>query len=367
MATNIQKSLEKTYFQGQYVFNYGGLVPNIPPTPTPSASQQPTPTPTPTPSITPTTTLTATPTTTPSNTPSITPSQTASPTPSITATNTPTPSTTAQPTPTPTNTQTPTPSSTPAASGTTEAETYLAAVLSAGGTLDATLSAETITLFTSIVSNNLWDKIQQFYPILGGTGSASAIEGKSALSKITWNGGMSFTSNGAKSNGSNAYGNIAYNENDDATLNDQHISFYSNQNISSDGFLMGLVNGGNATGMYAYDSSGDAGARITSAAWSVDTTDTDSLGHYFANRSASNSQKLYKNGVEEATSTTASTSKQNGNYYVFARNNIASGSADAYRNARCAFISIGKSLTAGEVSTLSTIVNTFNTNLGRNY
>lgn len=367
MATNIQKSLEKTYFQGQYVFNYGGLVPNIPPTPTPSASAPPTPTPTPTPSITPTTTLTATPTQTPSNTPSITPSNTASPTPSITATNTPTPSTTAQPTPTPTNTNTPTPSSTPAASGTTEAETYLAAVLAAGGTLTPTMSAETITLFTGIVSNNLWDKIQQFFPLLGATGSACAIEGKSALSKITWNGGMTFTTLGAKSNGSNAYGNIAYNENTDANANDIHISFYSNQNISSDGFLMGLANTTNVTGLYAYDSSSDAGARITSATWSVDTSDLDSLGHYFGVRSAGNSQKLYKNGTEEATGTYAATAKQNGNYYVFARNNIGAGSTDAYRNARCAFISIGRSLTAGEVSTLSTLVNTFNTNLARNY
>jgi hypothetical protein len=284
-----------------------------------------------------------------------------------TQTQTPTPSITTSNTPTPTQTNTPTPSSTPAASGTTEAQTYLAAVLSAGGTLNATISAETITLFTSIVSNNLWDKIQQFYPLLGNVGGSAAIEGKSALSKITWFGGMTFTSNGAKSNGSNAYGNISYNQDTDSTLNNHHLSFYSNQNISSDGYLMGLVNGGNATGMYAYDSSGDAGGRITSATWSVDTTDTDSLGHYLANRSSSSSQILYKNGVSQISSVINSTSKVVGNYYVFARNNVGAGSVDAYRNARCAFISIGYSLTAGEVSTLSTIVNTFNTNLGRNY
>jgi hypothetical protein len=71
--------------------------------------------------------------------------------------------------------------------------------------------------------------------------------------------------------------------------------------------------------------------------------------------------------VSQVSSVIGSTSKVAGNYYVFARNNVGAGSVDAYRNARCAFISIGYSLTAGEVSTLSTIVNTFNTNLGRNY
>jgi hypothetical protein len=46
------KSLEETYFQGEYVGNYGGFVPAIvlvPPTPYPSPSMTSTPTPTPSP------------------------------------------------------------------------------------------------------------------------------------------------------------------------------------------------------------------------------------------------------------------------------------------------------------------------------
>ena len=98
----IQKSLERTLFQGQYVFNYGGLVPNI-------FGAAPSPSPTPTPTQTPTQTTTPTITPTPSTTPTITPTPTTTPTttPTITPTNTTTP------TITPTKTLTPTPSSTP--------------------------------------------------------------------------------------------------------------------------------------------------------------------------------------------------------------------------------------------------------------
>jgi hypothetical protein len=77
------KSLERTYFQGEYVYEYGGWVPIYPvfqttmnptptPTPTPS-STRPTPTPTRTPTATPTTTLTTTPTQTQTRTPTATP------------------------------------------------------------------------------------------------------------------------------------------------------------------------------------------------------------------------------------------------------------------------------------------------------
>lgn len=78
------KSLLTQYFQGEQVYNYGGLVPGILfPNPSPS----PTPSNTPTPSITPTTTPTITPTNTTTNTPS--PTQTKTPTQTTTPTNTP--------------------------------------------------------------------------------------------------------------------------------------------------------------------------------------------------------------------------------------------------------------------------------------
>lgn len=344
-------------------------------TPTPTPSQTQTPTPSITPSATPGNTPTATPSNTPSITPSITPTITSSPTPTNTASNTPTntpsntPSITPTNTPSTTPTNTPTPSTSPLPSGTTEARAYLTAVVNAGGTLSSTISAATETLFTSIVSAGLWDKMTQFYPLLGGTGAACAIEGKSASSKITWNGGMTFSSLGAAGNGTNAYGNVAYNENTLSTLNNFHQSFYSNSDVRSDGLFLGITDGTNRTGMYGwdFDGTGKMGNVVQASGAYASTTNLSSLAFYIGNRTASNAQNIYANGTLRTSNTTASTSKVNANFYVFARNNTSSGSADAFRNARCAFFSLGLSLSAADVTNLQNAVHTFNTTLGRNY
>lgn len=125
------KSLVEKYFQGEYVYNYGGWVPKYPvltntlkPTPTPTPSNTPTPTITPTNTATPTNTptntasSTSTPTQTPTSTPTYTSTQTPTPTPSFTPTSTQTiaPTNTQTPTATipvtPTTTQTPSPTPT---------------------------------------------------------------------------------------------------------------------------------------------------------------------------------------------------------------------------------------------------------------
>lgn len=346
------------------------------PTPTNTASNTPTNTPSNTPSTTPSNTPSITPTNTPSITPSNTPSITPTNTPSTTPSNTPsitpsiTPSNTPSNTPSITPTNTPTPSTSPLPSGTTEARAYLTAVVNAGGTLSSTISAATETLFTSIVSAGLWDKMTQFYPLLGGTGASCAIEGKSATSKITWNGGMTFGSLGAAGNGTNAYGNVAYNENTLSTLNNFHQSFYSNSNVRSDGLFLGVTDGTNRTSMYGWDfsaPSAQAGNVVQASGAYAAFNNLSSLAFYIGNRTASNAQNIYANGTLRASNTTASTSKVNGNFYVFARNNTSSGSADAFRNARCAFFSLGLSLSATDVTNLQNAVHTFNTTLGRNY
>lgn len=84
------RKIVETYFNGEKIYNFGGLVPEVfvpdppapSPTPTPTITPTTTLTPTPTPSITPT--LTSSPTPTPTNTPSITPSITPTITPSAT-------------------------------------------------------------------------------------------------------------------------------------------------------------------------------------------------------------------------------------------------------------------------------------------
>jgi hypothetical protein len=194
-------------------------------TQTQTPTQTPTETPTETPTQTPTTTttLTSTPTQTSSQTPTPTTTTTLTSTPTETQTQTPTqtptqtttltstPTMTPTQTQTPTNTLTPTPSSTPPPSGTTEAQAYLEAVIQAGGTgIDSTVSACTITLFNQLFSNNLWNKIQAFYPMLGSNSNGTKFNAKNPLDtnaayRLQFNGGWSYSVSGITSNGTNAY------------------------------------------------------------------------------------------------------------------------------------------------------------------
>jgi len=84
---------------------------------------------------------------------------------------TPTPTTSATPTVTPSTSEvpvSPTPTSTPPALF-AEATTYLNALVSAGGSVDSTMSGATYTLFNDLYNAGVWSKITGLYPLLGTT------------------------------------------------------------------------------------------------------------------------------------------------------------------------------------------------------
>lgn len=373
-----------------------GVTPTQTPSNTPSTTPSNTPsiTPTNTPSITPTNTPSNTPTntpsTTPSNTPSITPSRTPAETPTNTPTNTPsitptntpsnTPSVTPSVTPSITATNTPTPSITPSTSvipsGTTEANLYLETVATAkGSALGSTISAATVTLFTSLVSNGLWDKLYAFYPMVGSTSSTCAINGKiPGEDSIVFNGGWTFNASGATPNGINAYGTTV-----NATLataqNSSHISYYSVSSNQNSGLDMGAVIPSSPfpmVGLYVREDSGSnavAGVRInaSSSVYSTYTTGNtfnDGRAYIIGSRTTSTAQRLYFNGALKTTTTNTSVNRPNLNIYLGARNN--NGTADAWGSKQCAFATIGSGLNDTEAGNLSTIINTFQTSLGRN-
>lgn len=310
---------------------------------------------TPTPTMTPTNTQTNTPTNTQTNTP----------------TNTGTPTSTA--TPTNTSTNTPTPSNTPPASGTTEANAFLAAVLATGGTFGSsgsTISAATQTLFTSLVSNSLWDKIIAFYPFVGGSSASCAINGKTpGTYNITWNGGMTFDSNGPKGNGTNGYGDTNINDDTVLNLNDVHLSLYSITDSQDAGADFGVRNSGNTSSFQSFvrqpsPDTNNFQSRIHDNTFNLISMGS-SKGYYIFTRTASNARRWYRNGTSIGNDTTTSVSKTNANIYFFARNIQGTGAAN-YNARQWVFASVGNGLTTTEMGTLSTIINTFETSLSRN-
>jgi hypothetical protein len=390
------------------------------PTPTPTntttQTQTPSETPTNTPSETPTNTPTNTNTGTPTNTPTNTQTQTQTPTntpasciwnftvanwndntnlwnscfpiptPTMTKTPTQTQTPTNTQTQTPTNTQTQTQTNTPTVSptaspfgpGTTEARLYLAEVLTAGGTgITNTVSAATITLFTSLVSYGLYDNLTVFYPMLGGVATSTALNGNrnsGTTYDLQYSGtGFTYTSSGATGNGATSYANTNF-RNTFLLQDNYSLGFYQFSdniplkteevimgNLSVDIPVLQIATNLNPS-LYFIRSGANGGATTAANGGNV-------KGFYALTRTGSTSSSLFRNGntTPILTATNSYTKSGSGaNIFLWNFNFNGNPYSNSYANQTLNFAFIGKGLTASQISTLSTIINLFQTTLGRN-
>jgi hypothetical protein len=308
-------------------------------------------------------------------TPSVTPTNT--PTPSVTQTQTQTPTNTATQTttPTPTNTGTPTltptPTTSPIAPLDPDAVAYLNAIITTGGTLNATISAATNTLFVDLKSNGLYSKIDAMYPLIGGTANSSMFNAKNPIDdnsafRLTYNGGGFTYSNAtgmAVPNGATIYCDTYYNPTNETTASNQHISVYTSTNVTAPIPFIGSFDG-NEVGIYPNFNNGGLfyptiranGQPYRGASQSTQR----GIGYFIATTDGTNVIGS-KNGVV-VVNAAQSPALTNLNHYLGNTNgNLSSGNAGTAR-----FATIGKALTTGELTTLSNIVNAFQTALGRN-
>lgn len=317
----------------------------------------------------------------PTPTPSITPTNTVTPTISLTPTLTPTPTISL----TPTNTVTPTISLTPTitpstslpASGTTEANAYLSAVVSAGGTgITSTVSAATRTLFTSLVSNGLYDKMKAFYPLLGGVSASAKFNAKNPLDtnaafRLTFNGGWTFNASGATGNNSNTYARTYISGSTLNTRFSQHMSVYvTKATNSSDCVEMGGADTASNTyteilvDLIAFGGN-FRGYNINSTGNGVDSTSHSAMtGYFVSSRESDTKSYLYKNGSLNYSSTTVTNGTVSRELVIGARND--NGTPAQFTDRPIGFVTLGNGLTPSEIQTLSTIVNTWATSVGRN-
>ena len=260
-------------------------------------------------------------------------------------------------------------------SGDADANAYIAAVTTAGGTLSGTEETAIQTLFTSLKSNSLYTKLDLFYPMMGGTSASTAlngIRGDSAYD-ITWNGSLTFSSLGVTGTGTNGdYGNTNYNPNTQGTATDFAWGIYgTNSNFDGEIYQFGAYDGtyinnhrretSGAVGLYGYDV---GSSRNTIAVAST------SDGQYTATFDNSNNKTIYFNadigGYATNTAAAGGTAAlANQPYYLFTLNINGSPYTGNYWSGRLSFFWVGEYLNTTEVETINTIITTFNTDLGR--
>jgi hypothetical protein len=277
-----------------------------------------------------------------------------------------TPSVSLSPSVTPTNT--PTPSSTGIVYD-ANAQAFFNAVEGGGDTLTLTEKSAVNTLVLDLKSAGLWTPLDCFYPFVGGTSSSCKWNLKdprdlNVARRITWTGGMSFSSSGITGNGLNSGG--------DTHLNPGAVPYPA--------ITIGVyINGGlvdTPTGWYdmgGYDGSDDA---MISLAFNNKTTryvcfngisyQTTTSGTYTASLltgvNTGTNSLLYQNTTQliNVGQALANVTESIGIGYS-QRTSPGSYSGRGYS---VAFIS-GAAFSAGNISSLNTAINTYNTTLSR--
>lgn len=252
-----------------------------------------------------------------------------------------------------------------------DAEIYLASVLAAGGTLDCNISGATIDLFAGLKSSGIWDKLNVFYPILGGTAASTAINAKSPGSfNITWNGSVVFNTSYVQSTGVSGYGNTGWDEVNNGPSVAENISYglYTTtdqgENASQVGD-MGAENGTYRTRMNIRQSGNFVGyAQQTYFTSALSSSNAVSSGFTLFQRTSVADMAAYRNNVLIG-STNSIPSSQRVNQDVFVMCYSISGAPSNRTTRRYNWFHIGQSFTAGERSTLNTLITNFNTALNR--
>lgn len=256
--------------------------------------------------------------------------------------------------------------------GDPDANAYISAVTTAGGTLSAGDEAAIQTLFTDLKSNSLYTKLDILYPMMGGTAASTALNGNRTNSAydITWNGSFGFSSNGVTGTGNNAdYGNTNYNLNTFGDPNNFGYGAYLTEgNFNGEVYQYGAFDG---TNLQAYR--GDSATNIGIAGWSnagrpsISVPQGQRDGQFTVTFSGTTKTLYFKDGGTNDTSisgtATGTAALTNQPFFLFTLN--LNGSAYRAYNGRIQTFWVGESLTSGEVTTINTIINDFNTTLGR--
>ena len=214
------------------------------------------------------------------------------------------------------------------------------------------------------------------YPMLGGSAASCKFNAKNPVDtngafRLTFNGGWSFDSSGATGNNANTFARTYLTG---STLNrfSQHISYYvGNITLSSQCIEMGCADtvGGIYSDLHvdliAFGGNFRGGNINTSGSMFSDTPANSAMtGNFIVSRTSDTTSYMTKNGSQIFSATTTTTGVLNFDFYLGARND--DGAPNYYNDRRIQFATIGSGLTPSEMTTFSTIVNTWATSVGRN-
>lgn len=237
-----------------------------------------------------------------------------------------------------------------------------AAFLSATLISDVTIKNAINSLVVQLKLNGLWNKMKAIYPIVGGTAFTHKFNLKdprdaNTAFRLFYTGTQTHTVNGMTSN---SYITTFLVPLSHLTQDSTHISFYSRTNSSGFEVDMGIAP---TPSLFLAPNFANIAYRSVNGA-QVDGAGASGLNtqaYFIASRITSGTSKLYRNNSISFTDSQTSTGLSNSEIWLMNYN----GGGSYPTSRQCAFASIGNGLDDTEASILYTIVQSFQTMLGR--
>jgi hypothetical protein len=189
---------------------------------------------------------------------------------------------------------------------------------------------------------------------------------------MTWNGGVTSSSNGIQLNGLNSYGNTNLNTRTVLTPNNLAVTVYTNTNRAP----LNAIIYGNSDNTTTYIPIIQSYLRFSTDIYLSDlgdfnfraqATNTTTAGYYINTRTAANSSKVFKNNILTAQNTTTQTTNTlpNTNIYLGTFNYNNAPVFSNVDSVSVQFFTLSDGLTDTEAANFYTAVQAFQTTLGR--
>ncbi len=256
-------------------------------------------------------------------------------------------------------------------SATSTGDPDASAFIIAAGITDSTEKSAVTTLTLALKAASLYAKFIAVYPLVGGTANSHKYnlidpQDTDLAHRLTFSGGWTHTSNGARGNASNTFANTHIIPNALLTSGSNSVGFYSRSNVSENKYDFGCSTDAGAStnpfGVISWYNSGSA-AYYMSGNYNLSAVVGSSLGltHGFGN---SGTWRLYRNGAQIGSTASSAIALPNFSLYLGGNNGGGTLSLVSSREYAFAFVA-NQQMTPTDAVNLYAIIQAYQTTLNR--
>jgi hypothetical protein len=253
--------------------------------------------------------------------------------------------------------------------GDTDAAIYLLSVTAQGGTYTPTAELAVNTLFTDLKTAGLYNKLKVMYPIVGGNAASHALNALSPTTSntfyLTFSAGWTHNVSGMTHSAGAYYADTHFIPSVEYSTIESSMGYYNNTPpVVGDGYIMGAYNSGTQWWSANYQASNNF-FMIHFQGNSYFNSLSKLTGFAQTSSNLTNKYAKFTNSVDNV-STSGSAGGTRPTVPMYLGNlNLNGNPHKSDAGAQLCFAYMGDYLTASEQTTMSTIVQTFQTSLNR--